>query len=145
MTRQRYWIAVVSKEHTTRGVEGNFMQVCHGKKAPLQRMKQDDWVIVYSPKQAMEGTVKCQAFTAIGQVSDDDVYQFQMTKDFIPFRRNIQFVGCTETPIAPLINDLEFIRNKTSWGFPFRTGFFEINEADFTLISSRMVDNETQG
>lgn len=35
----RFWIGVVSKEHVLRGVEGGFCQVCHGKKAPLNRMK----------------------------------------------------------------------------------------------------------
>ena len=35
----RFWVGVVSKEHVLRGVEGGFCQVCHGKKAPLNRMK----------------------------------------------------------------------------------------------------------
>ncbi len=143
MEKQKYWIAVVSKEHTMRGVAGNFMQVCHGKQAPLKRMKPNDWMLVYSPKLSMEGDVKCQSFTAIGQAMDEDVYQFQMTPTFNPFRRNIKFYECEETSILPLINDLEFIQNKKSWGFPFRFGFFEINEADFNLIMSNMFKNES--
>ena len=140
----KYWIAVVSKEHTMRGVSGNFMQVCHGKQAPLKRMKQNDWLIVYSPKLTMEGDVKCQAFTAIGQVIDENVYQFKMSENFIPFRRNIKFYDCQEISILPLINSLEFIENKKSWGFPFRFGFFEIKEHDFNLIMSKMLNNEVE-
>jgi EVE domain len=142
MEKQKYWIAIVSKEHTMRGV-ANFMQVCHGKQTPLKRMKPNDWMLVYSPKLSMEGDVKCQSFTAIGQSMDEDVYQFQMTPTFNPFRRNIKFYECEETSILPLINDLEFIQNKKSWGFPFRFGFFEINEADFNLIMSNMFKNES--
>lgn len=139
MTNQRYWIAVVSKDHTLRGAAGGFMQVCHGKRAPLQRMKQHDWLIVYSPKESMHGDVKCQAFTAIGQTADDEVYPFKMTEEFIPFRRNIKFYDCRETPILPLIDKLDFIRNKNRWGYAFRFGFLEIGEHDFNLITATML------
>lgn len=139
MNDQRYWIAVVSKDHTLKGTAGGFMQVCHGKSAPLKRMKQDDWIIVYSPKQSMDGDIKCQAFTAIGQTTDQDVYQYKMSNDFIPFRRNIKFYDCRETSILPLIDKLDFIQNKSRWGYPFRFGFFEIKPADFELIVSNML------
>ena len=144
MEGQKYWIAVVSKDHTMRGVAGSFMQVCHGKQAPLKRMKSNDWILVYSPKLSMEGEIKCQSFTAIGQAIDEDVYQFQMTPAFNPYRRAIKFYNCQETSILPLINDLEFIQNKSRWGFPFRFGFFEIKENDFTLIFSKLMQNETK-
>lgn len=139
MTTTKYWIAVVSKDHTSRGVAGGFMQVCHGKESPLKRIKKDDWIVVYSPKQTMEGDVKCQSFTAIGQATDDLVYQHRMSDDFLPFRRNIKFIKCKETSILPLIDELDFIQNKKSWGFPFRFGFFEIKENDFNLLASKML------
>lgn len=142
MNDRKYWIGVVSKEHTMRGVEGGFMQVCHGKQAPLKRMKLNDWMIVYSPKQTMEGDVKCQSFTAIGQAIDEDVYQFQMTPTFIPFRRNMRFYDCEETSILPLIEKLNFIQDKKKWGFKFRFGFFEIEENDFKFIKSKMIHEE---
>lgn len=141
----KYWVAVVSQEHTMRGVSGGFMQVCHGKKAPLQRMREGDWLLVYSPKIQMEGDEKCQAFTAIGQATDSTVYQFQMSEDFIPFRRNIRFEQCQPVSIVPLISELDFIQNKKSWGYPFRFGFFEISEKDFTFIASKMLENGQLG
>jgi len=73
MSTQRYWIAVISQEHTLRGVAGGFTQVCHGKQAPLRRMKQGDYVVVYSPAITMHGKEKCQAFTAIGRIKDDAI------------------------------------------------------------------------
>ncbi|GAB3904500.1 EVE domain-containing protein [Larkinella knui] len=134
----QYWIAVASKDHVMRGVAGGFMQANHGKQAPLKRMKPGDWIIFYSPKQILESDEKCQAFTAIGQVRDDEIYQYSMTENFAPFRRNVQFQAAKEVSILPLIDALDFIPNKKAWGYPFRFGFFEIGQKDFDLIDSQM-------
>lgn len=139
MRAKKYWVATISKEHIQRGIDGGFIQVCHGKEAPLKRMRKEDYLLVYSSKITMEGNEKCQAFTALGKVADDDVYAFQMTENFVPFRRNIQFMKANEVSILPLIEKLEFIPNKKSWGYPFRYGFFEINENDFNFITSKML------
>ncbi|WP_245859452.1 EVE domain-containing protein [Spirosoma aerolatum] len=138
---QQYWIAVASKDHVMRGVSGGFIQANHGKKAPLQRTKPDDWVIFYSPKQVLEQDEKCQSFTAIGQATNEAIYQVTMTDDFAPFRRNVRFYDCREASILPLINDLDFIQNKKSWGYPFRVGFFEIGKKDFDLIRKQMLND----
>jgi len=135
----KYWIAVVSKDHIQIGVAGGFMQACHGKKAPLQRIKRGDWVIFYSPKQSMNGAQKCQAFTAIGQASDDEIFQFQQFESFVPFRRRMTYYDGAEVSILPLIPSLDFIKDKTSWGYQFRFGFLEIPHSDFLLISERML------
>ena len=136
----KYWIVVVSKDHIARGVEGGFMQANHGKEGPLKRMSVGDGVIFYSPKKTYGGNAPLQAFTAIGEVADDKIYQHKMADDFIPYRRNINYFKCQETPIAPLIDQLNFIENKTSWGYKFRFGFFEIPEEDYKLIRSAMVE-----
>lgn len=138
----KYWMAVVSKEHATRGVEGGFIQVNHGKEAPLKHIRQGDWIIIYSPKLSMDTGVNYQAFTAIGQATDDQVYQFQMTDTFAPYRRNVRFYDCEEISILPLINQFNFIQNKKSWGSVFRFGFFAIQEPGFDLIKSKMLPNE---
>lgn len=142
LNKQRYWIASVSKEHSQLGVSGGFIQVCHGKQAPLKRISKDDWIIVYSSVTRMNETEKCQSFTAIGQATDELVYPFRMADDFIPFRRNIHFYDCCEVSILPLIQELEFIQNKKHWGFPFRFGFFEIREGDFNRIMTKMLHHE---
>ncbi|ASU35380.1 EVE domain-containing protein [Mucilaginibacter xinganensis] len=140
----KYWIVVASKDHIVRGVADGFMQANHGKQMPLKRMAVNDWVVFYSPKQSYAGTEPCQAFTAIGQVADGQIYQYKMADDFIPFRRNIKYSNCKETPIAPMIDKLDFIKNKTSWAYPFRFGFFEIGADDFKLIYEVMVDDTHQ-
>jgi hypothetical protein len=64
----KYWIIVASKDHVKQGLAEGFAQTCHGKAAPLKRMKPNDFVIYYSSKQVLGKDDKCQEFTAIGQV-----------------------------------------------------------------------------
>jgi hypothetical protein len=133
-----YWIAVASREHVKGGVAGGFAQVCHGKPGPLKQMTADDWIVYYSPTEQFGGKMPCRKFTAIGRVKPRDPYQFQMSSDFIPWRRDIAFITAKEAPIEPLIDSLAFIQNKQRWGFPFRRGCFSISLSDFQLIASSM-------
>ena len=137
----KYWIIVASKDHVKNGVAQGIAQACHGKSSPLKRMKKGDFIVYYSGKQTSEKPDKCQEFTALGKVIDDEIYPFQVSEDFCPSRRNIEFLECEDTTIIPLINDLDFIQNKKSWGYPFRFGLFEINHHDYDLISSKMLKN----
>ena len=139
MNEPRYWVIVASKNHVMRGVQAGIAQANHGKAAPLKRMQVDDGVLYYSPKVEFEGTEKLQAFTAIGRVISESVYQFDMGGGFIPYRRDVKYLSCNELPIQPLVSALTFIRNKSSWGYVFRYGFFEIPKADFDLIASEML------
>lgn len=134
-----YWINTISRDHVRRGVEGGFTQAGHGKNTGLKRLRADDWIVFYSPKTSYQDGESLQAFTAIGQVKDDEPYQFEMTSDFVPWRRNIAFQECHETPIRPFIDDLSFIKDKTHWGYVFRFGLFQIPEDDFKLISNAMI------
>ena len=138
-SQPRRWIIVASKDHVRTGEAAGFAQACHGKAAPLKRMKEGDSVIFYSSKESFGKPDKCQEFTAIGRVTGDEVYQVQMSADFCPSRRNIDFWDCQPVSILPLIGRLNFIQNKQHWGYPFRFGFFEIDEQDFALISSHML------
>ncbi|MGV4413561.1 EVE domain-containing protein [Chryseobacterium sp. T1] len=137
----KYWVIVASKDHVKNGIEAGIAQACHGKISPLKRMKKGDFIIYYSGKQTMGKPDKCQEFTALGKVIDDEIYQFQVSEDFCPSRRNIEFEQSKDVSIIPLIDELDFIQNKKSWGYPFRFGFFEINQHDFDIISSQMLHN----
>ncbi|KFF02952.1 EVE domain-containing protein [Flavobacterium reichenbachii] len=137
----KYWVISASKDHVKNGTAQGIAQACHGKSAPLKRMKKGDFILYYSGKQTLGKPDKCQEFTAIGKVLDDEIYQFQVSEDFCPSRRNIDFFESKDLSILPLIEDLDFIPNKKSWGYPFRFGFFEINYHDYNLISSQMLQN----
>lgn len=134
----RYWIAVASKEHVIHGVEQGICQVCHGKPGPLQRMSPGDWIIYYSPVEQFGGTIACRQFTAIGKIKDSAPYQFRMSEDFLPWRRDVTFYQSKPIAIQPLLDTLSFIIDKRRWGYIFRRGCFEINKQDFARIAYEM-------
>ena len=122
----RFWIGVVSKEHVLRGVEGGFCQLCHGKKAPLNRMKKGDYLLYYSPKYQMNDQEKLQNFTAVGKILDDTAYQVEMFEDFFPFRR--------DCPI-------EQVRQHPQWrqyASQLRYGHFEVSKDFFLYVFDQM-------
>jgi hypothetical protein len=121
-------------------VAGGFTQANHGKPHMLRRMKRGDWIAFYSPKTDYPKGEPLQAFTAIGRVADDEVYQADLDPEFQPWRRKMEFLPCTETPIRPLLDDLNFVIDKARWGYRFRTGVFEIDEHDFEVLRNAMTD-----
>lgn len=129
------WINTVSRDHVERGVAGGFTQANHGKPHMLRRMQRDDWLIFYSPKTDFPDGAPLQAFTAIGRVTDDAPYRDEVTGHW---RRAVTFQACTETPIRPLIDALEFITDKARWGYRFRFGVFTVSDADFATIRAAM-------
>lgn len=132
---KNYWIATISYEHAKRGQEEGIIQVCHGKVGPLSRLKKGDGIIIYSPKEQFRGNKPYQQFTALGEVVDDEIYQFDMGDGFEPFRRKIRYEkSFSNVPIKPLISSLNFIKNKSSWGMTFRYGLIKIEERDFFII-----------
>ena len=64
-----------------------------------------------------------------------------MGNGFIPFRRNVEYLVCSQVMITPLIPNLRFIKNKHNWGYIFRFGIVEIQQPEFELISSQMLPN----
>jgi hypothetical protein len=135
---EKFWIAVASADHVKRGFEGSFMQVCHGKAAPLQRLRPGDGVVYYSPTKAFKGKDKLQAFTALGLVRQRVPYRFEMDGGFCPFRRDVAWLSNRETPIQPLLTQLSFSANNSHWGYQLRFGLFEITAADFDTIAAAM-------
>ena len=133
------WIAVASAEHVRLGRSQGFMQVCHGKAAPLKRIKPGDRVVYYSPVAVFKGADKLQAFTAIGTVEPIEPYQADMGGGFCPYRRDVAWFTARETPIRPLLELLAFARGNKNWGYQLRFGLFEISAADMDLIADAMV------
>ncbi len=134
----KYWLAVACYQHVQRGKREGICQVCHGKPGPLKQMAAGDWLMYYSPTIEFGKPDLCRKFTAIGKVVAQEPYQFQMSPDFVPWRRAIVYCPASNAAIEPLIDQLTFIPNKTKWGFPFRRGCFTISEQDFLLIAKAM-------
>jgi hypothetical protein len=132
------WIGVAAANHVARGQAGGFMQVNHGKQAPLKRVSPGEVVAYYSPVHEFGGKQALQAFTAIGVVREGEPYQGDMGGGFLPFRRDVHWLEGRVAPIAPLLQQLSFTRGQKSWGYTFRFGFFEVQEADMQLIAGAM-------
>ncbi len=134
----RNWIAVASAEHVRRGRDGGFMQVCHGKAAPLRRLRPGDRVVYYSPTEQFQGKDKLRAFVAIGSLAHGAPYQVDMGGGFCPYRRDVRWARAKETPITPMLGDLEFSADNRNWGYQLRFGLFEISAHDMALIAAAM-------
>jgi hypothetical protein len=142
---RRNWVAVASAEHVRLGRSLGFMQVCHGKAAPLRRIRPGDRVVYYSPSEQFGERIPLQAFTAIGQILPGEPYQVTIGEDFHPFRRDVAWMDVGETPIAPLLQQLEFSAGRKNWGYQLRFGLFEISDYDMRLIGAAMSSQASHG
>ena len=135
---QNYWIGVASADHVARGRADGFMQVCHGKAAPLRRIKPGDGVVYYSPTQVFRAADGLQTFTAIGFARDHLPYQVDMGQGFTPYRRDVAWVPATPALIRPLLDRLDLTRGVRNWGYGFRFGLLAITPDDFATIGRTM-------
>lgn len=135
------WIAVASATHARRGLGGGYMQVCHGKLAPIRRVRPGDRLAYYAPTVTMGGKDTCQRFVSIGIVGPGEPYAFDTGEGFVPNRRNVDYVPSQEASILPLLDAFEFVENRLRWGYKFRFGLFDISDHDMRLIAQAMGSN----
>lgn len=137
----RHWIAVASAEHARLGRDhrpAGFMQVCHGRGAPLRRLAAGDAVAYYAPSERFGAHDRLQAFVSVGTVAAAEPYQADMGGGFLPWRRDVHYADAQEVPIAALMDDLDFTRDRRGWGYKLRFGLFEIGAADMRRIADAM-------
>ena len=134
MAETKYWIGVASKNHVARGVKDGAAMLNHGKLAPLKKMKAGDFLIYYAPKIELGKEEICQKFVAVGRIKTGEPYQVKMSADFEPYRVDVEYFQSEDAEIKSLIEDLDFIKNKKSWGYAFRFGQIEISKHDFDVI-----------
>ena len=135
------WIAVASAEHARRAcsvLEQGFMQVCHGKCAPLKCVLPGDRVAYYAPTLTQGGKDRLQSFVSIGVVKAGNPYAFDMGGGFVPFRRDVVYLSAQAAPIAPLLDEFEFVEDRACWGYRLRFGLVKVGEHDMRLIAHAM-------
>ena len=138
MNMRNYWIGVVSKAHAEHAIAGGYAEVNHGKAGPLERMRDGDGFLFYSPRIGDRDGARVQAFTAIGRVGAGPIFRVSGGEANAPFRRSVDYLPANDAPIRPLIESLSFLRSKIHWGAAFRFGFIRIPEADFAQIATAM-------
>lgn len=143
----RFWLGVVQREHVLRGVTLGIAQFNHGSKGAVTRLREADGVIYYSPKTSFPDGDALRAFTAIGRVADDVVYQATDApmrtsaagNTFHPWRRHVDYDrDAVEAPIRPLLGILDFTTASPNWGFQLRRGLIELSRHDFEIIRAQM-------
>jgi hypothetical protein len=144
---RRNWLAVASADHVAIGRSAGFMQACHGKVSPLQRLQPDDRIVYYSPNRhyspshALRDKDRLQSFTALGTVRENMPYRADHDSSrrelFRPWRRDVSWHDAQEVPLAWLKDRLAFTR-APNWGYRLRQGLVEISDADMAVIAEAM-------
>ena len=113
--------------------ESGFLQVCHGKAAPLRKTSAGDEVFIYCPRTGMgEGAVlKRVEYRCV--IENDTAYQVEQEPGFMPFRKDVRFD--TEFQGIPIgdVRGMELTADP-HWGMLARRGFFELGAHDAALL-----------
>lgn len=138
---RKNWIAVASAEHARRACAEpakGFMQVCHGKRAPLRRVAPGDRLAYYSPAVSMGGKDRLQKFVSLGLVLPGEPHVLDAGGGFEPCRLDVAYVAAEEASILPLLDGFEFVEDRQRWGYKFRFGLFAVSDHDMQLIARAM-------
>ncbi|MGA5303751.1 EVE domain-containing protein [Nucisporomicrobium flavum] len=131
-----HWLGVVCRDHVRRGTERGIAQLGHGKRDGLARLAAGDWLVYYSPRTSLRDGDPLQAFTALGVVADDEIWQAH-EGNFHPWRRRVDYLAdVTETPIRSLGLELTA---RPGWGAQLRRGLVPLTMDDFGRIHAAMV------
>lgn len=141
----RDWLAVASAQHVARGFTEGFMQVCHGRSAPLRRLHAGDRIAYYSPGFIMGGPADVKSITAFGIVADDDLEQVEMAPGFRPWRRRVRWISGRALAIGTLRADPRFVLSGPSWGAKLRFGLTQIDPHSMDMIAAGMTARGTDG
>lgn len=133
-----FWLGVAAADHVRRGVTLEFAQIGHGKRGGLARMRAGDSLVYYSPRASLDDPKPTlRAFTAIGLIPDDEIWQAD-DGDFQPWRRRVDYVAdAVEVPLASLHGALDLTRDP-HWGYQLRRGLIELSAPDHALIHAAM-------
>jgi hypothetical protein len=131
------WLGVVSAEHVRRGVGLGIAQIGHGKRAGLARMAAGDTLIYYSPRERINDGPALKSFTAIGTVTDDEIWQAD-EGSFRPFRRRVTYdLSAHPVEIDTLKGELD-LTSAPNWGYALRRGLVQLSEDDVARIRLAM-------
>ncbi|TCC64810.1 EVE domain-containing protein [Kribbella pittospori] len=143
MTPDRAWLGVVSADHTRRASEHGFIQLNHGKRYNLNRLRPGDGFVIYSPTEQYGEKVPLRAFTALGIVADSEPYQAEPmsmgTHGVVrPWRQAVDFEVVERAALADVTAELTLTR-QPNWGYQLRRGLVPLAVEDFEVLRSVMI------
>lgn len=133
----RHWVAVISREHASIAAGSGFLQVCHGKAAPLRQTGAGDEVFIYCPRTEMGKGALLRTVEYHCVFRDDVIYQVEQFPGFRPFRKDVTFSKNLCAVVLKNVAGLQFSSN-SGWGMLTRRGFFEIGLSDAALLRTAM-------
>ncbi len=102
-------------------------------------MRPGDTLIYYSPTARMGEGPPLKELTALGRVTGEAVYRFDMGNGFVPYRRDVAYAPSVRgVRLDTLAERLPFVQRNKSWGMLARRGHFEIDAHDAELIAAAM-------
>lgn len=130
------WLGVVSAAHVRRGRQFGIAQINHGRRAGLARMRAGDTLVYYSPVEERGDTASLRAFTALGVVADDEIWQAD-EGDFTPYRRRIVYAETRQVPLSE-VHDRLHLTTQPNWGYQLRRGLVPLDEHDIAVLRGTM-------
>jgi EVE domain len=133
-----YWLGVVCRDHVRRAKSLGIAQLGHGRRPGLAKLTAGDGLVYYSSRTSLTDGEPLQAFTAIGEVADDEIWQAD-EGTFKPWRRRVTYLpDTTDVQIHTLDGELD-LTSEPNWGYQLRRGLVELTPADFRRIRSAML------
>ena len=140
MKPERAWLGVVSAEHARIAVQQSFVQLNHGKRHNVARLREGDGFAIYSPTERRGDTAPLRAFTALGIITDTEPYLAEPMNmgpygTIRPWQRRVDFLSVHPAPLRKL--DLQLTR-QPNWGYQLRRGLVPLPTEDFELLRAVM-------
>ncbi|NLT26713.1 MAG: EVE domain-containing protein [Microbacteriaceae bacterium] len=130
----RYWLVVQPLDRARELVELGVVQVPWGVREPLERMRQADGVVLYSPRETNPDGEPLRAAVQAGRVLTDAPLQ-QGGYARAPWRHEVEWLPEARiAPIRPLRDLLDLTRDDRWWGERLRDGFVELTRRDFEIL-----------
>ncbi|MCE0536225.1 EVE domain-containing protein [Kineosporia rhizophila] len=136
---EKAWLGIVSADHAARAAGQNWIQLNHGKRNNLTRLRRGDGFVFYSPTQRLGEKKPLRAVTQLGIVADDvpfqaeELVQMRAGEPVRPWRRRVEFVPARPVPIGDLAGQLDLTR-EPGWGHSLRFGLVALSRNDFEVL-----------
>ncbi|MEU1177815.1 EVE domain-containing protein [Streptomyces sp. NPDC005820] len=140
---ERAWLGVVSAEHARHASRHGWIQLNHGARHNVARLRRGDGFVFYSPTECRGERTRLRAFTALGTVVDDEPHLADEVVDMgargtlRPWRRTVDFAAVHAVALHTVTHELALTRER-NWGYGLRFGFLPLTVADFEVLRGAM-------
>ncbi len=135
----RYFLGIAERIHSQMCMEAGVVVLGIKGPAGVKKLSPGDHVVYYSPKTEPDGET-LQAFTAIGEVVGEDIYERDFGGGHPLWVRNMEWrTDAEEASIRPLLESLSWIKKPKNWGFYMRGSSRKITGKDYAIIAGAML------